>query len=112
MSIIKASLFGQHYEFENKTSFQIFEMASMTVGPKITKETRLKWEILSLCFSSLGDIVCSLPLGSKVESSQGRGRERGAEEVVSRCICGSSASVQRCTEKSPLSFLYVLKGHI
>lgn len=40
MSIIKANLFGQHYEFENKT-FQIFEMASMTVGPKITKETRL-----------------------------------------------------------------------
>lgn len=41
MSTIKANLFGQHHEFENKTSFQIFEMASMTVGPKITKETRL-----------------------------------------------------------------------
>lgn len=24
--IIKASLFGQHYELENKTAFQIFEM--------------------------------------------------------------------------------------
>lgn len=94
MSTIKANLFGQHYEFENKTSFQIFEMASMTVGPKITKETRLQWEILSLDFSFLGDVVCSLPLGSKVESSQGRVRELGVKWLVSRCVCGSSASVE------------------
>lgn len=41
MSIIKASRFGQHYEFKNKTSFQIFEMTWMTVGTKITKKARL-----------------------------------------------------------------------
>ena len=41
MSIIKASLFGQHYELENKTAFQIFKMTQMTVGTKVTKETQL-----------------------------------------------------------------------
>lgn len=41
MNIIKVSLFGQRYDFENKTSFQIFEMTQMTVGTKLTKETML-----------------------------------------------------------------------
>lgn len=41
MSIIKASLFGQRYEFKNKISFQIFDMTQMTVGTKITKQTWL-----------------------------------------------------------------------
>lgn len=41
MNIIKASLFGQHYEFKYKTPFQIFEMSYMTVGTKITKKPRL-----------------------------------------------------------------------